>query len=250
MNYVSKPASPAMMAKRGITACNDGIERFYRAFYRDNYDPARLTSGLGKEFTGMEVSIKPYPSCRLGHTCVKAALDLAAEHNIAPEKIKEVVLTLNSFTNNILCTPIEVKRQRPGRGINTKLSLPFIMGIVFTKRRLGIEDFFPENLGDRQVLEIAGKVRCEVDPQFATSTIGPGMVTVKMQDGKVFSKRDNIPYGHPKNPVSDEALVAKFKNCAGYARKKLSDAEVDRLVSRILELEKVANISEITGMLA
>ena len=240
----------ALMAKKGITACNDGIERFYKAFYRDNYDPSPLISNLGTEFMGTKVSIKPWPCDRIGHTCIKAALDIAAEYNVNPDKIEEVVLTVNSYANEVLCIPIEVKRQRPKRGIIAKLSLPFVMGVVFTKRGVTIEDFFPENLGEPQVLKIASKVKSKVEPQFDASTIGPAMVEVRMQDGRSWSRREDIPYGHPENPISDEFLVAKFKNCARYAKKTLSEEQVDQLVKKILELERVENIEEITKILA
>lgn len=68
--------------------------------------------------------------------------------------------------------------------------------------------------------------------------------------GKTLSKRVDIPYGHPQNPMSDEDLMAKFKDCARYAKKTLSEDKIDQLAKeKILKLEKVEDIGEITDLL-
>jgi 2-methylcitrate dehydratase PrpD len=61
---------------------------------------------------------------------------------------------------------------------------------------------------------------------------------------------EHIPYGHPENPMNDEQLLTKFKDCVHYARKTMQAERVAHLAKRILELERVENIKELTQMLA
>lgn len=49
--------------------------------------------------------------------------------------------------------------------------------------------------------------------------------------------------------MSDKELMAKFKDCTRYAKKTLSEGEINNLAEKILELEMVKNIKEITQIL-
>jgi len=239
----------ALMAKKGISACQDSIEKLYKFFYDNDYDSSKLTSNLGSEFWVLKVGLKAWPVCRAAHTYIKAALDIATEYEVDPERIKEVLLPVGTFGKDMLFSPLEAK-QSPKLSINARLSLPFIMGVVFAKRRLIIEDFFPENLKDTKVLEIAKKIKHKFDPKLLSDgAICAGEVEVRMQGGDIFQKKEDLPYGHPKNPMSDEEIIAKFKDCARYAKKVLSEEKVDQLVEKILNLENVKNIKEITQIL-
>jgi 2-methylcitrate dehydratase PrpD len=121
---------------------------------------------------------------------------------------------------------------------------------VFGKRRVVIEDFFAENLNDPRVLEIASKVEYKFDPKLPKGLNCPGIVEVETKSGKTFSRREDIPHGHPDNPTSDEELIAKFKDCARYNKKTMSEQKVADLVKLILEIENVADMKEITQILA
>ncbi len=237
----------ALMAKKGISACIDGIERLYKVFYRNNHDPSSLTSNLGREFMGLKVSFKGWPSARPTHTYIRAALNILKEYDLDPDKIEEILLTVGKYGRDMFFTPLEEK-QRPRFGTNAKFSLPFVMGVVFAKKRVTIEHFFPENLGDPKVLEVAEKVKYKFDPQFPKGLYGPSVVEVRMKGGESFSKKEDIPYGHPENPMSNAELIAKFRDLARYGKKPLSDEKISHLMKRILELETVNNIKEIVQM--
>jgi 2-methylcitrate dehydratase PrpD len=237
----------ALMAQKGIAAYKYAIEELYKVFYNNNYDFLSLSSNLGEEFMGLKISLKPWPACRASHTYIKAALDIVKEYGLDPDEIEEVIITVGQL-GRTLCVPLEAK-QKPKLSINAKISLPFIMGVVFAKRRVVIEDFFPENLSHSKVLEIASKVKYKYDPQLPKGMIIPSKVEVKTKSGRSFLRTEHIPYGHPENPMSDEQLITKFKDCARYAKKRMPEEKIAQLAKQILELEKVENIKEITRML-
>ena len=71
-----------------------------------------------------------------------------------------------------------------------------------------------------------------------------------MQAGESFERREDIAYGNPKNPMGDKELLTKFEYCMRFSRKPLSETSFSELAERILSLENVSNIKEITDHLA
>ena len=238
----------ALMAKKGINACKEAFEILYRVYYSNDFRPSLLTSNLGTEFSGLKVSLKVWPCCRATHTYIKAGLDIVTQYDIAPTRIKEILLTVGKFGRDFLFNPLEAK-QKPEHSINAKVSLPFIMGLVFAKRRVVIEDFFAENLDDPEVLEIAEKTKYKFDPHLSENAIGAGVVKVTMDGGGSMEKREEVPYGHPENPMSESELLEKFKDCAQFSKRKFSDKELAELTEKILNIEMVKDIKELTKYL-
>ncbi len=58
-----------------------------------------------------------------------------------------------------------------------------------------------------------------------SKTMLPAVVEIKTIDGMTFSKRVDLVYGHPQNPMSWDDLVEKFKDCASYSAKADSREE-------------------------
>ena len=121
------------------------------------------------------------------------------------------------------------------------------MGVALKHRNVTIASFLPENLSDPEVLETAKKVKFQVDPALDSFS---SRVNIMTKDGKVYQTAVDVLRGSIENPLSMEELIAKFKDCAGYARKPLSTSDIDRLINSILDLEKVKDIQEITDILS
>ena len=239
----------ALMAKEGIEACKNPFDILYKVYYENDYDPEILVKDLGQDFLVRMVGLKAWPCCRVAHTHVKAAMDISKEYNIGPDEIDEIILTVGKFGRDFLFTPLEVKK-RPKSGIQAKLSLPFIMGLVFTKRRVIIEDFFTENLSDQRVLEVADRTAYKFDPELCSDAIGAGIIEVRTKNGDSIIRREDIPYGNPANPLDDDEIMAKFKECARYAPKPMDKGRVATIMEKILGLEYVENIKEISELIS
>lgn len=239
-------ALSALMASRGIAASKDAVERLLDIDCGGDYDSEPLTSELGKKFRGVEAGFKPWPCCGGTHGCVQVALQVIKEHNIKPEQIEEVMLTVTAASEHFWL-PLEA-RQEPTSSIFAKSSIPFVVAVALVKGNVAISHFLPQNLKDPDVLKMAKKIKHKVDPTFGIFT--PTQVEIKTKDGKSYSSRVDILRGQLKNPLSMEEIITKFKDCASYSKKRLSSVKIDRLITSILELEKVGDIREITDILA
>jgi 2-methylcitrate dehydratase PrpD len=234
----------ALMASKGIAACKDAIEQLYKVYFNSRYNPEPLTLDLSKKFRGAEVEYKIWPSCGQTHNYIQAALNISKEHNVKPDEIEEVILT-GSKDAVQHCLPPEAAK--PLTSIAAKFSISFCVAVALVKQRVSINDFMPESLKDPAVLRIAEKTRFMVDPTFGP--FNRVIIEVRTKKGQSYSydlKRTN----HEKTKSSVEEIIAKFKDCAGYSRKPLSAVSIEKLITTILNLEKVNDIREITRILA
>ncbi|MFC1920358.1 MmgE/PrpD family protein [Chloroflexota bacterium] len=242
----------AIMAKKGIIGFEQPIEGkagFYTMYAGGNYDPGILTKDLGKVFECLNVSFKPWPACRGTHPYIAAALQIVDEYDIKPGDIEAIKFILNS-PNTMLCEPLESKR-KPTTAIDAKFSIPFCIATAVVHKKVDLSHFTAQALLDNEVLEVAQKITYEVGSAIPQQgyEVQPDLVHIKTGRELISSKAIEFMYGHPKNPMSQEALVAKFMDCASYSVKPISKDNLDKVVQLILHLEDVSNISEIVECL-
>ena len=213
-------------------------------YARGNYDRDSLTKDLGKVFLNADVSFKPWPSCAGTHPYIGATLQLADRYDISPGDVEEIKFFLYS-PNTMLCEPLESKR-KPVKAIDAKFSIPFTIGTALVHRKVTLDHFTPEALRDNDVLEVTRKITYEAKPISRDDYASPkGLLQIKTRQEKIDSEEIEFLYGHPKNPISREALVAKFMDCAAYSARKIPDKDLNRIVELISHLEDVKDVGEI-----
>jgi 2-methylcitrate dehydratase PrpD len=238
-----------LLAQRGVTGFDHPLEGeagLFGLYSRGNYDPAALTNDLGRTFEGANVSFKPWPSCRGTHSYIDAVLQSLETDGLRPGDVERINLVV-SPVNKMLCEPLKSK-QRPATAIDGKFSLPFVIATALIRGRVALDDFYPEAVEDREVLELARKVGYRVDTRLNLKEALRGSVELETRNG-TLSKRVDWPRGHPRNPISSEALVLKFKDCARHATTAISESRLDQAVDLIWNLEQVDDISQITRLL-
>ena len=163
-----------------------------------------------------------------------------------PSNIEGIKLVMSpSSMYEVLCEPLARKR-KPETAIDAKFSIPFTVAIALVYGEVTLRHFAPQALLDSKVLETAQKITYEVDTKLEAI---PGYLQISTEQGKINSDRVKIAYGHPKNPISEEALIAKFMDCTTYAATQISEKDLNKLVQLILHLEDIHDISEIMDCL-
>ena len=56
--------------------------------------------------------------------------------------------------------------------------------------------------------------------------------------------------GDPHNPVTREMLEAKFRDCVAFSATPLAQANVERAIALIRDLENISDVGEIMRLLA
>jgi 2-methylcitrate dehydratase PrpD len=234
----------ALLAQEGLSAARDplgGKYGLYRQYFKGEYDPSVLIEGLGTEFRFEAISFKPYPSCRDTHTSIDAALRLARQHDVVPEQVEEILLTVGPMGEKLLI-PRE-QRCRPQTSIEAKFSLPFTVATALARRKVTLTEFTPSGLTDPEVLSLAGRVSYRIGK--GSPGVDPGIVDIRLKNGRVLHEEVVNPPGGPQSPLSQEDLIEKFRDCADYSLKPLRSSDVDAIIAYIRDLEHQTNLSEL-----
>ena len=241
----------ALLAQKGITAAKTSLEGttgLYRMYFNGQYDPNAALDRLGERFEINEVSIKPWPSCRAGHTYIEAGLELTREHNIKSEEVSRVILHVAEFSQT-LCQPLP-ERQRPETSTTAKFSIPFVIAAAIAYREVKLHHFTLEGLKDERILEVAQKISSKFDTRCSKATgEPPALVEIETGSGKVFTKEIHEPYGSPQRPMSLEQIMEKFQDCVAYAPSSTIKNTAKNIIEMVNRLEDLDDVSKLTSLL-
>ncbi|MFQ5830239.1 MAG: MmgE/PrpD family protein [Candidatus Methylomirabilia bacterium] len=219
----------------------EGRFGFYRSFLAEPVDLAPHLDSLGHEWETLRIAFKPYPCCHYNHAYMDAAANLRKEHGLTPEQIVEIECLVPAGEIPIICEPADAKR-RPRTSYDAQFSLPFSVAVALAHDEVSADSYAPERLEDPLLLDLAGRVRCTVDPASPFPKTFPGWVRIRLKDGRVLEAREPANRGSPENPLAPEAIVAKFRHNAG---RMLSAAQVSALEREVLALDQSGDVKRL-----
>jgi 2-methylcitrate dehydratase PrpD len=240
----------ARLAQKGVKGFDhpfEGKAGLFSLYSNGNYDGLRLIEGVGTKFEGANISFKPWPACRGTHIYIEAALHILKENALVPGDIVDVRVIVSSF-NQMLCEPENVKKA-PQTVIDAKFSIPFTVATALYHKEVGLKHFTPERLKDKNVLQLAQKIRYDLDPGLGLRDATRGFLEIKTKNNLTYAKRIDQAYGHPDNPISQKGVVAKFMACAAKARTKIPEEKLKEAAKCILALEEIKDIRQIVALL-
>jgi len=133
--------------------------------------------------------------------------------------------------------------------------MPYCIAAAVVDRQVTLDTFTPHKFEDRSIVEAKKKVRLS----FPNVPIWPGLadvgpdtefvgnpVTIKTSDGRSYSARVDIPRGDPALPLTDDELLAKYRDCA---RSQLGPDDIERSVGVVLGLERVEDVGTLMATL-
>lgn len=116
-------------------------------------------------------------------------------------------------------------------------SLPFAVAVALRHGAVPLLAYRPTALQDTTVLALADRVGWELDPTIREGTIEGGRVRVVLTDGRSFETAARHAFGHPGQPLPPEILARKFRDCAAMAAVPPGEAQIDRLLAVVGDLE-------------
>jgi 2-methylcitrate dehydratase PrpD len=114
---------------------------------------------------------------------------------------------------------------------------------------LFIGDFDRDAVLDPEVTALARRVSVVEDPDIDPSALVPVTIEARLRSGELRSAKCERMRGSPDAMLSREEFIAKFRRCAEYALRPVSSDRLDRLIERVLDLENVKDVSELTRLL-
>jgi 2-methylcitrate dehydratase PrpD len=251
--YAAQAAVIAVqLAKRGIRGAQkvfEGEDGFFRVYLHGEVDPQVVRRELGARFELLDLSYKPYPCCRDLHTAVDAALAARAQAPRPASDIQSLRIGLTAPGYQIGCTPEHV-RLAPKTIVEAQFSVPYAVAAAWIDGGLGIRNFSDAGLNRADVQELTARIQPYVDDDLSawSRVVTPAKLIVQFRDGQTVEARVDYPKGHPKNPMTEAEFAAKTNDCATFAARPLAPDTPNRLISTVGELERLADISELVGV--
>jgi 2-methylcitrate dehydratase PrpD len=255
---MTKPFHPGRSCESGIVAAEFAqlgwtatpiVLEADRGFFKaagGGYDPAAIVGKLGQPWTFAfpGVSIKPHPSGSLTHPGMGLMLDLIRRHDIRPTQVARVKVGTNRHMPNALI------HHRPTNELQAKFSMEFCMAILLLQRKGGLAEFTDRVVNRPDVRAMIEKVEFGVHPDAEAAGYEKmtTIIDVELTDGRKVGGRADFGKGSPANPMSDEELADKFRECAAWGG--LPTSRAAKIVDLVFRLDKLKSIREITRLLA
>jgi len=239
----------AMMASGGLPGVKhpltgeDGLSRVY---LHELFDPTRATRGLGTEWEFDRLSIKPYPTCRLTHPAISAALDLHSQLGRDTEKIERVELIIGPQAHDVVGREASEKRT-PQTRVNAQFSVYWSVASALAYGEVTPRQLAEEIPPSAKMREWIAKISGTPDPAAAQRDVGGCTLRAHGSFGTREVEQTSAK-GHPDNPLTEDELLAKFKANLRYA--KVSDAHAAELADAIMNVESLSDMRPLADAIA
>jgi len=217
----------AFLAREGFTGGRSVLD----------FSKSNLPS-FGASFEINNVYFKPYPSCRWTHSAIEGALKLIKEQEIEKNDINEIIIKTFAKACH-LCG------RRPQTIESAQYSLPFLVAVAIAEGKVTPAQLSEENLRNEAYLTIADRVKIIHNPQFDIYFPDslPTELEIVISSGEKFRAMVSTPKGDPKNPLSMEEMLNKFRSLAHYS---VTPDRASLIIERVLCIENLDNVQRLT----
>ncbi|MBI4333517.1 MAG: MmgE/PrpD family protein [Chloroflexi bacterium] len=227
----------ALLAQKGFTATSDILDAdlgLPRVFTGKKWDPAHFTARLGNPFSLITpgAHLKPYPSCGRTQASIDAVLFLKAKHHFRPEEEAEIECRTSRWTQEVLSF------SRPETIPQAKFSMQYCLAAAVLDGEITMRQFTDEKISSPGVQDFVSRVKYA--PHVEGKDFAEDTVTVRLRDGREYSRTVAHARGEPENPMSRDDLILKFGACA---EPVLSRQEIQQTIGLVTDLEALEDIT-------
>jgi 2-methylcitrate dehydratase PrpD len=240
----------AYLARAGISGSREFLEGpygFYNLYERGAYDPGPVQQGLGRGFLISQLSIKPYPCCRMTHSSIDAALALHPQVAGRQQKIQRVEVRASSMVTEMVGKAF-VLGDDPQ--VDAQFSIPYTVSAALLRGDVFLGDFEPAAIQDPAARELARKVAVTSDPGLAPKDILPAAMAITLPDGERLSAEVRAPLGNPARPMSRAQCREKFNKCLAYSGLPRERAWVEEVLTFIENLERAPDAAHLAPLIS
>jgi 2-methylcitrate dehydratase PrpD len=219
--WAAKAALSAVrMARHGATGPGtvfEGPRGFYATYLHGMTPDLDAEFGdLGSRWETPRMAYKPYAACHYTHAPVDALADLMRSDPIRPEEVESIVVYAEPTGIGVVLEPA-VDKQRPRTAYDAKFSLPYCLAHQLVHGSLPVDSFTAARVAEADVLALTPLVSYVEKKYSPTPDSFGGGVRVTLRDGRVLERELRHQRGGLMNPMTDDAIRAKYRDNAGLA---------------------------------
>ncbi|MCZ6451890.1 MAG: MmgE/PrpD family protein [Deltaproteobacteria bacterium] len=240
----------ALLAENGFTGIVNVFESPYGGFCTtfsrssDRFDLSELTSGLGKRYETMNISLKFYSCAATNHTTLDSLRAMQKTRPFKADEVNRIRVWGHQITVDHVGWPY-----RPQGVTAAQLNLPFCVATLLLEGDVFVDQFSEEMVSNPARMALAEKVEVIHDPKI--TAMGREFrhlvrVKVELRDGTVLKESAEDYRGSEKNFGTDADIINKFEKLVCHI---LPHGQVDRLRDTVLGLEKVERAMDLAHLL-
>lgn len=238
----------ALMAGGGLDGMRQpltGEDGLNRVYLRERFDTQRATADLGRRFEIDRLSFKPYPTCRLTHPAISAALQLRTALRDRTDNLDHIELIIGPQAHDVVgrATP---ERLAPVTRVAAQFSVQWAVAVALVHGEVTPRQLLAEIPPSAPVKALIARIECRADTAAPQRDIGGCTLRAHDPFGTREVREINAK-GHPDNPLSNDELLAKFK-----ANVRLADVNAnaaEKLAQQMLDFDNISDVSPFLAQL-
>ncbi len=237
-NAARMGAEAAILAGMGYTASDVVLESpvgYAAALFADKFDWDTAIGGLGDSWrlVAPGFDIKRFPAQVYMQNVIEASLNLREQHRLTPDMVELLTVQRQGRGHS---------GPRPRSGLDGKFSVEYCAAAALLDGQVGIDTFTDARRFAADMEAMLERVR--VEPESPES--GATRASAQLKDGRTVSAECRAFRGSAANPMSRAERLVKVGDCF---RRSLSEADTQRVVALLENLEAVADVGELMRML-
>lgn len=233
--------SAALMAEAGLIGVRSpflGEDGLSRVYLHDRLDPVRVLRGLGETFEIDRLSFKPYPSCRLTHPAITAALDLRRRLGPRAEEMERIEVVTGPQAFDVVGREHDARRH-PRTRLDAQFSLYWCVALALSDGCLGPRHLVTDIPPGPDLAQRMARITCRAEADAPSRDVGACRLTAHGPFGTETATAAQAK-GHPDLPLNDAELMEKFTlnvELAGVSRAGAHD-----MAARLLHLDREPSV--------
>ncbi|MBI4190412.1 MAG: MmgE/PrpD family protein [Betaproteobacteria bacterium] len=235
-----------MMARWGMTGPLepfDGPRGFKKQLGASFELPA--FGGNGEPFAIETDKLKCFPSDYEAQCSITPALEL---HKALEGKLAEIEkIEIETYDNAVYVAADTRDKWNPTSRETADHSIPYVVAVALTRGTFWLDDFAEERIRDPNIHALMQKieVRTTEECNMQWPEAYPFRITVTTRSGQQYVREIRYAKGHPKNPMSDQEIEAKFRRLA---EPVMGQTRANNALSQLWHLEDMKNVQEILAL--
>ena len=237
----------ASLAAQGITAADEALEGPWSFCDLYGGESPRGFGGLAERLASQPAIarcgtwIKAYPCCASAHRPMRGLLELRQTEKFHAGDVDGIDVHVSDIVfRNLMYT-------EPANEMQARFSLNHCLAVAANEDRISIDHFTPVAIARADLAAFRPKVRMIHDPSIPGGDQETARLSVRLGDGRMLAVSVDVPPGHPRRPLTDAELDAKFADCA---EKALGETGQEKACALLWDIEELDELDGLMTLLA
>ncbi|MGU3576232.1 MmgE/PrpD family protein [Brucellaceae bacterium C25G] len=216
-----------------------GWGNFFTTFDREGRYAHLLNVDFGTFWRVNRCSIKPYATCRGTHSAIDVMEKLLSEYGVKPDDIERIDVMMSEFQAG-MCGGLKVESRA-----DAQMSLPYALSARLVYGKVSLDELEEQAWTAPVIAQWLSLMNVHIDE--AMDADAEPYIKVTLKDGTIYNETVPFPLGGMDNPMSDEAVIAKFM---GLATRVLPEERCIEIRDYVLALENAEDVSHLAQLIA